>query len=208
MNNKTTFWLGILGTIFFIVPSILGGFQFENYSHISQFISESYASGTPYGIYLRVFGFIPSGVLIALFALAALRLLPKSILLKLGLISFGLFYGLATIIVSIFPCDIGCNKAFINPSLSQIIHNFFGALTYIIVPFSLILIGISARKWKDGTSIMYISFICAAIAFAGTALLTNNPTGAFIGLFQRITESAILFWVISFAFYIKTMESK
>jgi hypothetical protein len=208
MNNKTTFWLGILGALFFIVPSILGGFQFENYSHVSQFISESYATGTPYGIYLRVFGFIPSGLLIALFAFAALRHLPKSILLKLGLLSFGLFYGLGTIMVGVFPCDIGCNKAFINPSLSQIIHNFFGALTYMIVPFSLILIGISARKWKDGKTIAYTSFICAVIAFVGTALLTNDPTGEFIGLFQRVTEIAILFWLIRFAFYIKTMESK
>lgn len=208
MNNKTTFWLGILGALFFIGPSILGGFQFEAYSHISQFISESYATGTPYGIYLRVFGFIPSGVLIALFAFAALRHLPKSILLKLGLLSFALFYGLGTILVGVFPCDIGCNKEFINPSLSQIIHNFFGALTYMIVPFSIILIGISSRKWKDGKTITYTSFICATIAFVSTALLTNDPTGEFIGLFQRIAESAILFWLICVAFYIKTMESK
>ena len=64
MNKTITFWLGILGALFFITPSVLGGLQFENYSHISQFISESYAFGTPYGVYMRFFGFIPSSVVL------------------------------------------------------------------------------------------------------------------------------------------------
>ena len=204
MNNKITFWFGIFGALFFIVPSILGGFQFQNYSHISQFISESYAIGSPYGIYMRVLGYIPSGLLISIFAFSALNLLPKSNLLRLGLISFGVFYGIGGIIVGVFPCDIGCNKEFLNPSISQIIHNFSGALTYLIVPFSLVLIGISARKWNNGKSISTIALICGAIAFVFAALITNAPAGKYIGLFQRIIESSILFWLISFSFYIKT----
>ena len=29
MNKKETFWFGILGVLFLIVPSVLGGFHFE-----------------------------------------------------------------------------------------------------------------------------------------------------------------------------------
>lgn len=203
MNKTTTFWFGLLGAILFIIPSVLGGFQFENYSHISQFISESYAFGTPYGVYLRFLGFIPSGILISFFAFSAWKLLPKSRLLKIGLIGFGLFYGIGNIIVGAFPCDTGCNKEFIDPSVSQIIHNISGALTYLIVPTCLVLVGFSSRKWNNGKTISTISIICGVMAFVFSVLLSNNPTGNYIGLFQRITEGFILFWLINFAFYIK-----
>jgi hypothetical protein len=203
MNKTTTFWLGIFGAILFIVPSALGGFQFENYSHIRQFISESHAFGTPYGVYMRFLGFVPSGILIMLFTFSAWKLSPKSNLLNIGLIGFGIFYGIGTIIVGIFPCDTGCNKEFINPSVSQTIHNFSGALTYLIVPACLVLIGISFRKWSKGKTISTITIFCGIMAFVFSMLLSSNPTGDYIGLFQRITEGFILFWLINFAFYIK-----
>lgn len=203
MNKSTTFWLGIFGTILFIIPSVLGGFQFENYSHISQFISESYAFGTPYGIYMRFLGFIPSGILITLFSFSACKHLPKSNLLKIGILGFGLFYGIGTVMVGLFPCDEGCNKELINPSVSQLIHNLFGGLTYLIVPVCLILIGFSSRKWSSTTSFSTLSIICGTITLMFSMLLLSDPDGNYIGLFQRITEGSILFWLINFAFYIK-----
>lgn len=206
MNKTTTFWFGIFGVILFIIPTVLGGFQFETYSHISQFISESYASGTPYGIYMRLLGFIPSGILIALFAFSASKLLPKPRLAKISLIGFGLFYGIGTIIVGVFPCDTGCNKEFINPSISQIIHNSSGALTYLFVPACVILIGIGSRKWNNGKSISILSIVCGAAALGFSLMLSNDPTGDYIGLFQRIIESFMLFWLINFAFYIKNYK--
>ena len=203
MNKTITFWLGILGALFFITPSVLGGLQFENYSHISQFISESYAFGTPYGIYMRFFGFIPSGILITVFSFSCWKLLPKSSVLKMGLFGFGVFYGIGTIMVGLFPCDEGCNKELINPSASQLIHNLFGGLTYLIVPACLILIGFSSRKWSGSTSFSTLSIICGTIALMFSMLLLSDPDGNYIGLFQRITEGSILFWLINFAFYIK-----
>ena len=203
MNKTITFWLGILGALFFITPSVLGGLQFENYSHISQFISESYAFGTPYGVYMRFFGFIPSGILITVFSFSCWKLLPKSSVLKMGLFGFGVFYGIGTIMVGLFPCDECCNKELINPSVSQLIHNLFGGLTYLIVPACLILIGFSSRKWSGSTSFSTLSIICGTIALMFSMLLLSDPDGNYIGLFQRITEGSILFWLINFAFYIK-----
>jgi hypothetical protein len=203
MNKLIPFWTAILGALLFIIPSILGGFQFEHYSHISQFISESYAIDAPYGVYMRLLGYIPSGILITIFSFSALKLLPKSNLVKIGLIGFGLFYGIGGVIVGVFPCDAGCNKAFINPSTSQIIHNFSGILTYLFVPICLVLIGIGAKKWKNAASISRLSIICGILAFIFSMLLSGNPIGEHIGLLQRMTETCILFWLISFAFYIK-----
>ncbi|HLV39711.1 DUF998 domain-containing protein [Xanthomarina sp.] len=203
MNKKVTFWFGILGVLFFIVPSILGGFQFENYSHIHQYISESYAVDSPYGIYIRVFGFIPSGILIILFSLSAIKFLPKSKWTQLGLVGFAWLYGFGTILVSIFPCDIGCNKELIDPSFSQLIHTLVGGITYTFVPFCLILIGFAAKTWKEGKSIMILSLLCGIIAMILTLLLSSNPIGQYLGLYQRIIEGSILLWILTFAFYIK-----
>ena len=204
MSKTVTFWFGIISALLFIVASVLGGLQLENYSHLHQFISESYAIGTPYGIFIRLFGYIPCGILITLFALSAIRILQKSTISKVGLTLFGVFYGIGNIIVGIFPCDSGCNRELIDPTVSQIIHNISGALTYLIVPVSLILIGFGIKKWQY---IKIISIICGSVAIVFGFVLSENPNGNYIGLFQRLIEGSILFWLISFAFYLKNYNN-
>ncbi|MGC1203310.1 MAG: DUF998 domain-containing protein [Flavobacteriaceae bacterium] len=206
MNKTITFWFGLIGALLFIGSSIIGGFLMENYSPIKQFISESYAIDTSHGIYIRLFGYIPSGVLITLFSFSALKFIKNLSLARVGLIIFGIFYGISTIVVGIFPCDSGCNKELINPSISQFIHNISGALTYLIVPISLILIGIAANKWNNGKLISTISISSGVIAILFSFMLSSNATGNFIGLYQRIIEGSILFWLINFAFYIKNIK--
>jgi len=200
MNKTVTFWFGIIGTLLFIAPSVLGGLQFENYSHIHQFISESFDIDAPYGIYIRLLGYIPSGFFITIFAFSAIKILSIPRVTKIGLLLFGIFYGIGNIIVGIFPCDSGCNKDWINPTISQIIHNTSGALTYLIVPIGLLLIGIGLKKPQN---IKLISIICGIIAITFSFALSANPTGNYIGLFQRLTECSILFWLVSFSFFIK-----
>ncbi len=203
MKTNTIFWFGILGVLFFVITTLVGGFLFPNYSHIQQLISESYATGTENGFYLRIFGYFPSGLFLTLFAFLTLRILPKSKLTTTGFLGFGLFYGITTIIVSIFPCDEGCNPEFINPSISQIIHNISGGLTYIIVPISLILIGISLKHYKNGKLISKLSIFCGLLAIVFVMVLINIPNANNIGLYQRIFEGTILFWVVNCALYIK-----
>ena len=148
------------GVIFFISATILGGLQFLNYSHSSQLISESYAIGTPYGIQFRYLGFIPSGIFITSFSFLAIKNLPKSKLTQIGFLGIGIFYGIATIIVSLFPCNKGCDKELVDPSFLLFLHNLSGLLTYIIVPISLIFIGVSAKKWAKNKYVSHVSVIC------------------------------------------------
>lgn len=69
MNKNLIALVGIIGVFLFISTSILGGIFIEGYSHVSQFISESYATGTQYGDTLRFYGFLPSGICFFVFAL-------------------------------------------------------------------------------------------------------------------------------------------
>lgn len=206
MNSIKASWFGILGVIFFVTASILGGLQISSYSHISQLISESYAIGTTYGVHLRYFVFIPSGILIALFAFFAVKSLPKSKLTLIGFLGIGIFYGIATIIVSLFPCDKGCDKELVDPSLSQLIHNLTGLLTYMIVPICLIIVGIAARKWIDAKHVSYISIICGLTAMLFVGILSSDLQSKFVGLYQRIVEGSILAFIIICSFYFRSLH--
>ena len=203
MNNQATFLIGIFGASLFVISSILGGILIDDYSIISQFISETYAIDTQYGEILRYFGIIPSGILFTLFAFAAYKNLPQSNLTKLGFAGLGIFYGIATIIVGIFPCDSGCNKEFINPSLSQFIHNLIGALTYMIVPFCIILIAIALKKLPSYKRLSNLGIASGIISYLFVILLSSNSNSEFIGLYQRIIEAIFILWIFSCAFKIK-----
>ena len=203
MSNKLVFWTGILGVTFFAVASFLGGFQFDNYNPISQYISETMAVDTPYGKVLRFFGYIPSGVLLTIFSFAGLKKFPASKLTKIGFWGLGIFYGIATIIIGLFPCDKGCNKELVDPSISQIIHNLTGLLTYLFVPVSIIIIGIGLRQSKKYDELSKIAIICGLICILFIGLLLSNPLTNYAGLFQRIIEGTFIIWIIVCSIFIK-----
>jgi hypothetical protein len=207
MKAMLAFWFGLLGAGFFIVTTIVAGLLFPGYSHSTQLISESYALGTSYGPQLRYFGFIPSGIFIALFALLAGSTLPGSTLKHSGFLGIGIFYGLATILASVYPCDEGCESALANPSLSQLIHNLTGLLTYLVVPISIIFLGIAARKWEHGKTVSITGMLCGVTAVFFTLILSDDLQSGFAGLYQRIIEGSILAWIIVCSLYLRKFDN-
>ena len=206
MSNKLTFFIGILGVGLFVVAAIVGGFLIENYSITSQYISESYAIDTEYGMALRTYGYIPSGMLLAIFAFVASKKLTQSKLTKIGFYVLAVFYGMATILVGLFPCDSGCNKQFIDPSVSQVIHNLTGFLTYIFVPLSIILIGIGLQKAPIYKRLSKQGITYGILSALFVFLLFSNPNSTYIGLYQRVIESVFVIWIITCAIAIKNIK--
>ena len=208
MNNKTVFLIGTLGVSLFAIPAIIGGVLIEDYSLISQFISESDARGTKHGLALRLFGYIPSGILIAVFCFVALKKFQSSKLSKTGFYGLGVFYGIATMLTGIFPCDVGCNKNFIDPSLSQIIHNLAGLLTYIFVPISLMIAGLGLKHSPSHNRLSVIAITCGIASSLFVSLSLSDLSSQYVGLLQRIIESIFLIWIITCAIEIKNMRTK
>lgn len=203
MNNKVVFYIGLLGVALFVAASIIGGILIEDYSFISQYISESYAIDTKYGIYLRAFFYIPSGILIAIFSFLSFKYFHKSALTKIGFYGFGIFYGLATVVVGIFPCDKGCNNDFIDPSLSQLIHSAIGLLTYVFVPICILLISFGMRKSQDFNKLSIKAISYGVISILFILLLFSDPTSMYSGLVQRVIEAIFMLWIITCAFAIR-----
>ena len=61
-----------------ILLTVLGGAAFPGYSHTSLFISELGATGAPHEALIRFGGFLPAGVFLCLFVVAAFKILPRS----------------------------------------------------------------------------------------------------------------------------------
>ena len=206
MKIQAAFWSGVLGALLFVITSVLGGLQLEGYNFISQYISESYATGVPHSEYLRRL-FIFSGLLLALFGFMAPFALKTGKSIKASFFLFAIFYGLGTVTTGFFPCDFGCPSD-AEVSVAQFIHNTVGFLTYSIVPFCLIAVGLASKKRFDLSKLSKVSLICGVLALAFVVVLFGKPQGAYIGVFQRIIEGSILFWVMFTAFFIRNIENQ
>jgi len=201
MNNKTVSNLGFIGVSLLIFTLIFGGLLIENYDITNQFISESYAIDTKHGFFLRLLGYIPSGIIIALFCFLAEKYLEPNLIVKIGLYAIGIFYGLGTTITGIFPCDSGCNKELLNLSASQIIHNITALFMYLLVPFFIILFGLTIRKRRKWLSIL--SVLLGLISSILVYLFGSDLLGEYVGLYQRLIEIVFALWIILFSVEIK-----
>jgi hypothetical protein len=201
MTPSKTFLTGISGVLLFALTTIIAGIVHPNYNPVAQFISELYAVDAPNADFIRYYLYIPSGILLLLFALFAIKEMPKSILATFGFLGIGFGYGLGTVICAVFNCDADCNPDFISPSLSQIIHNFMGFLTYLVVPFSILFVGIASQKWKNAASFSKWSSLLAALSFCFFIVLNTDLQSPYKGLIQRIIEGSILLWIVLCAFY-------
>ena len=194
MNNKTVSNLGFIGVSLLIFILIFGGLLIENYDITNQFISESYAIDTKHGVSLRLLGYIPSGIIIALFCFLGEKYLDPKLVVKIGFYGIGIFYGLGTTATGIFPCDSGCNKELLNLSSSQIVHNIAALLMYLFVPFLIILIGLTIRKTRHRFSIQ--STMLGLFSLIFVYLFGSELLGEYVGLYQRIIEIIFALWII------------
>ena len=195
-TKNSAFWFGIFSVTLFVATTMLAGFLNPNYNHSSQFISELYAVNAPNADIIRYYFYLPSGVLFLLFAIFSNASLPKSGLKTLGFIAIGFGYGIGTILCSIFNCDTGCNPNFINPTLSQIIHNLMGMITYLAVPAGIFCIAIASRKWENSKRFSNLSLVLAIVSFVFVLLFNASLNSPFKGLLQRMIEGTILIWIL------------
>ncbi|WP_339837920.1 DUF998 domain-containing protein [uncultured Maribacter sp.] len=207
MNNKLIAYIGILGVSLFAIAAIVGPLLIEDYSIISQYISESFASNTEYGWYLQYLGYVPSGILTAIFCFSAPYFLPKSKLIKAGFFGLGIFYGLGTILVGFFPCDAGCPTKIMHSSSAQLIHNAAASLTYIFLPICILGIGLGLKKFEAFKRLSQISMTTGIISAIFIFVLFSNPESEFRGLLQRVIEISFVILMVSSALTVKKYVS-
>lgn len=174
---------------------LIGGANYSQYSHISQFMSELGANGAPFAPYVNLLGFAITEVLL-LFSLAiAWQLLPKR---PADVLGFGLLaaYPVFIAIAAFSPCDFECRPD--QPTLSHTVHIASGLFAYLCAILGL---GILSGQTKD---VKYApSFRRAAIVLTPlllimlTALTPQNPI---VGAVQRLAETMIYIWLLAWLY--------
>jgi hypothetical membrane protein len=199
--NRLAFITGITGALTVLPLAVVGGANFPNYSHASQFISELGASGAPNARVINLAGFLPAGLLLTAFAFFAWRSLPRSTATAIGMLGLALF-ALGYLAAVIFPCEPGCRPA--QPSLSQALHNLFGLAGYLTAPLSLLILGWKARMWPRARHLSALGFISGGLAFLSLQFL--SPDFRYVGIAQRILEGSVLAWVLVCALYLNRLR--
>lgn len=201
MIVRFTWVFAVGGLVSLLLLILLGSAGVPGYSHVSQFISELGARGAPHEWFVRYAGFLPAGIFVSLFAVAAFTALPRSVPATLGFLGIGV-YALGYVAAAFFPCDPGCRPP--DPSISQIIHNLVGLAGYVIAPTFLALLAWSARRWPGGRRLALLASLAAGLALAG--LLSLSPDSPYAGLSQRLIEASVLGWIVACAWYVRSRQ--
>lgn len=104
---------------------------------------------------------------------------------------------------SIFPCDSGCNPKYIDPSISQVIHNLSALMIYAFVPISIVITGIGLKKFSNYKDLSFVTIALGVLSAVFVFLLISYLKSEFVGVYQRIIELLILVWIFICAFKIK-----
>jgi Protein of unknown function (DUF998) len=195
--KSAAFWSGLAGTALYVTACVLSGLQVPHYSHVSQYVSEAVALGAPYGALIRYGLLVPTGVLLSTFYVCAARAVPGSVLASLGFYGLAIFHGGAHALASIFPCIEGCNIGRGVRDPRQDIHNIIAFFSYLLVPFCLTAIGFAARRWRNGLLVSLVAILAGIVSFAFGVILWRARFSPHAGLFQRIMEASVLFWIVT-----------
>jgi len=181
-NLRAARLLAIVTVLFGILFYIVGAAIKPGYSSVSHYISELNATGTAHADELGLFGFLPLGLLFGLFLLVAAPLAQVEGRSRVG---WWLLWSQPVAFVSVYlaPCDAGCPE---SGTLSQMIHNALGVLTYFGGALGLLLLA-SAPVLNGSTSRGYLRF--SGIAFVVLFVVMLQPeVDPVRGLIQRFAD--------------------
>lgn len=178
----------IQSTIVIVICSTLR----PGFDHSGQFISDLGATGTSHAGLMNFAGFIPSGVIMAIFGIALWKLLPKHLLGRVGA-SLIILFAVGLIIAGIFSCDPGCPQQ--GGSAENSIHDAIAGPMFLSAITGLFLFGISFRKFAALKRLSNYSLISAVLCYGLFVLLVNSlESRNLTGIWQRLILLAIFFW--------------
>ncbi len=190
---------GIIGPLIYILAVFIGGAIRHDYSAIYNAVSELTMANAPnkllldilfgiYNVFLLIFGlgaYLDSRINSKKYDTATIMLV---------------IIGILGLLVLIFTQDPRGSPATFHGTLHILLSGLTAALTII----SVVLVGISFKKYSNIKGFSWYSYITAALIFIsggiGAVSLANN--GAYGGLFERITIFLFMIWVISLSYII------
>jgi Protein of unknown function (DUF998) len=180
---------GVAAPVLYVAAATAGGLRYPGYDHFKNAISVLGATGSPSASLMNFAGFLPYGVLVAVFALALHRGIRPDVGGWLGPAVL-LLYGVAYVGVAMAPCDPGCQST--TPSLHHRLHLLLGDfifLTAILAPYTLY-----SRMRKDPAwqSLAVATLVLPSAAWVILEIPGMGMSGA---LHQRLWLLLLFLWI-------------
>jgi hypothetical membrane protein len=197
-SHRQWYFFGVVAFLPHLLAVLLASSQRHPFDHTQQFLSELGERGSTTANLMNYFGILPTGTLIALFAVVILSNAGKAPLLRIagGLI---LIHGVCRVVAALFPCDVGCHPAV--PSLSQFIHNVAAAVGFLALVAAPFVVGRWLLVQRRGLAIVGATFFLGSVATASLILFNINAAGG-VGLYQRIALGSLQLWLSIFALHL------
>jgi len=191
---------GVLGPMLFSGVTIYAAASSEDYNHLHQFISELGATGVVTAPLMNYLGFVPSGLMIALFGLGLRTHLPRSRINTL-LCALVCAFGFGVSVEGLISCDLGCPQD--AGTIENVIHN---ALAPMILLSLIVAITSFGFRWRRDSSLLKLStysLVTGLLALASLgALASTLGSREFTGLWQRILLLLLFSWCMVVGTYI------
>jgi len=183
---------GVAGPMLFSAVVVAAGAARGNYSHISNFISELGATGTPNAGLMNYAGFLPTGLMLAAFGMGLAKVLPTRRVTNLAAVLVMLF-GAGVAASGIASCDPGCPQT--GGSVENAVHNGIAPIAFLCLIAGAGVLGVQFRSSRDWRSLSVYSFISSVIALCClVALARSLDSRELTGLWQRLLLVVLFLW--------------
>ena len=181
-----------LAAAFALLIPILFGALVPNYSHLSDYISELGAIGTPQGWWVNRLGFLPTGLLAAVVALGLPVITPRRQPARMASLLFlGVSVGYLGAVV--WPCDFGCPTV---GTPRQQMHNLLGLVEYGLGGVSLLLFAVVFWQADSWRWLAILSAALGVVVLAGLVMMTLPQQHIWRGGWQRLAEISLFSWMV------------
>lgn len=184
--------LPVLSCAWLAVGVWVAGAMYPGYNHLSQFISELGATGSPVGAWVNWGVFFACEVPVLVFVWQAFRRLPRHGMLTAGLALLAL-YALLLMAAAVFPCDFRCRAQV--PTTSHQIHMLTGISAYLFGLAGLLALSIGLGRMEQRKPRLAFVLPVASVLLLGV----SGTVPDYAGLGQRLNEGLIYIWMIAVA---------
>ena len=189
--SRIAFATIIAGVGILFAAVVWGGWVYPGYDHARQFISELGATGAVTGPTVSNWGFVPNGVLVAVFCLLAAWILRRNALAVVACLLLAL-NGAGMAGAGIYPCDFECNRS--DPSAAALLHDLTAGLGYLCAVLGVALAVLWARN-SDASWLAPLGGAVLLVIIVGFAAVVAEVERA--GLFQRAMEVALAVFMMA-----------
>jgi hypothetical protein len=183
---------GVAGPVVFTLATLVCSALRPDYSHLTRFISELGANGTPYASLMNYAGFVPAGLMLTAFGVRLASVLPRR-LLTTGAAVLVILFGFGVTAAGIISCDPGCPQG--AGSVENLIHDRIGPASFLSLIVAAGLLGLGFRRLPAWRHLAVYSFLTSALGLGFLiALATSLDTRALTGLWQRLLLTTLFLW--------------